>query len=139
MRKNRKFTIEEKQFVRENYKDLTRKELCEILKAQRYQIDWIIKRLGLTRTKDKYFSEEQDKFIEDNYKTKRLSEIARVLNKSFNGVRYRVMKLGLINEPQTISKATRKPKEEPKKTFVRPKAEYTNKGYLYLLDKYSPQ
>lgn len=135
MQKKRKFTDEEKRYIKDHYKTVPLVEICKELSARKNQIDWQVKILGLTRSKDSQFTKEQDKFIASKIKAHGIAEIARMMNRSFNGVRYRVIKLGLKDK---IIRTSRKPKEEPKKVIIRPKAEYTNKGYLYLLDKYSP-
>lgn len=135
MADRRIFTVEEKKFIQDNYRAVPLVQMCVILNASKNQIDWQIRKLGLKRFKELDYK-EHDSFIASKVKTHNVTDIAKMMNRSFNYVLYRLKKMGLEDK---VIKTPRKPREEPKKIFIRPKAEYTNiGGYLYLLDKYSP-
>ena len=90
-------TEEEKQFILDNYKTMTKKELVKALNRDYSTIRrWMIN-LGLEYTARKRFiTEEEKQFILDNYKTMNIAEIAKELNRD-----YKFIKKFLVNNNLT--------------------------------------
>ena len=94
---SRYVTEEEKQFILDNYKTMTKKELVKALNRDYSTIRrWMID-LGLEYTPRKRFiTEEEKQFILDNYKTMNIAEIAKELNRD-----YKFIKKFLVNNNLT--------------------------------------
>ena len=94
---SRYVTEEEKQFILDNYKTMTKKELVKALNRDYSTIRrWTIN-LGLEYTPRKRFiTEEEKQFILDNYKTMNIAEIAKELNRD-----YKFIKKFLVNNNLT--------------------------------------
>ncbi len=61
----RKWTEEDKQFLKENYQKMTNKELAEHFNLTPGGIGYQLKKLGLKR--DRKWTDEKDKFLMNNY------------------------------------------------------------------------
>ena len=110
---SRYVTEEEKQFILDNYKTMTKKELVKALNRDYSTIRrWMIS-LGLEYTPRKRFiTEEEKQFILDNYKTMNIAEIAKELNRD-----YKFIKKFLVNNNLT-SKRHRMHFTEEEKQFI---------------------
>jgi hypothetical protein len=120
----RKFTDEERQYLKDNYTKKTVKELMKELDRPKGTIVSTASRMGITREVC------YDDFIRKNYPQKTFREIAIEIKKGEKYVRRRARVMNLY-KPK--GKAIVKPKK-----IQRPPAEYTNiGGHLFLLNKYS--
>jgi hypothetical protein len=99
-RVNKRWSEEEIEFIRENYKKLTVKEIADELKRTPRGVRGKIERIGiklepLKRNQKYKWTKEDVKFIKDNYKVLTDKKIAKKINKSKAAVCRKRLNLGL--------------------------------------------
>lgn len=128
----RRFTPDEKKFIIENHATLSNLELRSALNLEKWQLDYLVRTLGLSHTKKKHVTNDQIKFIADNIRSTTVPEICEKTGRQPRIVYYYLKKLGI--EIKEIPKVRKKPEQ---KKIQRPPAIYDNKGHIYLINKYS--
>lgn len=83
------------EFIKNNYKDMTKKELASKLGITYNQVEWIMKKLNLRHYKSIKYTDEEIQFIKNNYPTKGSKYCAEKLNRSINAINKKIKKLGL--------------------------------------------
>lgn len=94
--KHAKFTKEEIDYLQENYKKLSQKEIAFDLARSVKSVESQLRKLDLKKTPD--WTDEQTQFLIINHKTLSLKKLAKKINKSENAVKIKKTRLGLCKK-----------------------------------------
>ena len=96
MERGRKYTQEEDDFLRKNYKNMTRKEVAKKLGRTEPSIKKRLIVLGITKEKLNMsnWTKEEDDYLIENYEKLSSHEIAELLNRTEGAVKSRFRILG---------------------------------------------
>ena len=83
------------EFIKENYKKMTKKEMANLLHITYNQVEWIMKKNKLTHYKSIKYSEDELDFIKNNYPKYGSKYCANELNRSENAINKKIKKMGL--------------------------------------------
>ena len=93
------YTDKEIQFVRNNYKTMTMKQMAEILQINQCHIKNIMNELGLSKQRHRKWTEVEIQYIKENYEKMTADEIGVKLNRSRVSVYGQIKRLNLTKEP----------------------------------------
>ena len=96
MIKIRNYTNENIEYIKNNYNELTTKQIAQVLNKSESSIYNAIRKLGLKKQIHKSWSDAENLFLEENYLNMSNSELAKTLNRSFNSISTQLDKLNLV-------------------------------------------
>lgn len=82
-------------YLKENYMNLSYKEIGNVVNKTPKQVQSKVYLLGLSKRKGDWWSEEQIQFLKENYMSLSYKEISNILNKTKSAVQTKLKKLGL--------------------------------------------
>lgn len=94
----RNYTNEELEYIKNNYNNMTIKELSAQINKSESSISNAIRKLGLIKQVHNKWSEEENQYLTDNYEIKTAEEIATYLNRTTASVIAQVDRLGLTKQ-----------------------------------------
>jgi len=92
------WSLAEKEYLRENFENLTYKELSKYLKKNQNSISYMSRKLGLKKEVQNLWSDFEINYLKDNYKTSLLKNIAKSLNRSYYSVNAKAQDLLLSKD-----------------------------------------
>lgn len=104
----KKWTEEEEQFLRDNYRSMSNSKLAKALGRTKHSVDGRIKKLNLKRRAKRKPSEsrrwtvEEDAFLESNYMNMPHAKIAKALNRTVPSIRMRCKGLGFTKSSPSM-------------------------------------
>lgn len=145
------FTAKEVDYILANHMTKDHRQIGKDLGRNANHIYNKMREMGVFNPAVKKFTDQEDLFIINNCSRLTFKEMAVHLKRSRATIagRYYILREKYALQKRIIKdkepvKSKPEPKQEKKiikfqepKPFVRPKAEYSNKGYEYLLNKYS--
>lgn len=101
---NKRWTEEEINILKENYKTLFYKDIAKMIKRTPDAIKIKARELKLKkdRTLSKMWSKEDDKFLINNYSKIKIDNIVSILNKNRTAIKSRASRIGLLGNPRTL-------------------------------------
>lgn len=90
------YTDEELEFIKDNYTNMTNKELSNCLNKNIDSINYVVKKMGLIKQPHKPWAEEDDKYLIDHYIEFSSEQIAKHLKRTVPSINARRDSLGLI-------------------------------------------
>ena len=90
------YTNEEINYIKDNFENMTTKQLASNLNKKESSIYNAIRKLGLKKQTHKPWSEEENDFLKENYLNMTNSEIAKKLGRSFNSISAQLDRLNLV-------------------------------------------
>lgn len=94
----RKWTEKDSEYIRENYKEKTDKELADELGKSRQSVCERRLRMGLNKRKGgekRKWTEKEKQYVRENYKEKTDKELAEEINRTINSICQQRLKMGL--------------------------------------------
>ncbi|HEA46219.1 MAG TPA: hypothetical protein ENH99_00360 [Candidatus Pacearchaeota archaeon] len=101
-----KWSKQEKEYIKDNYKYKTQKEIAKELKRSISSIKGTIRRLNLTEPN--FWTKEEETYLKENYKKGNMKEIIQVLHRSEYGIIWKTRKLKLKLDTDVFSKRCKK-------------------------------
>lgn len=96
MIKIRNYTQQELEYIKENYNDMTIKELAVKLNKTEGSVNNATRKMGLIKQPHRSWTQTEIQYLKDNYIEKTSEEIAQYLNRSVHSINAERDKLGLI-------------------------------------------
>ena len=96
MIKIRNYTSEDLDFIKENYSNLTTKQIANRLHKTESSVYNAIRKMGLKKQVHKAWSEEEIQFLSDHYLVMTNEELAKKLGRSFNSISAQLDRMGLV-------------------------------------------
>lgn len=90
------YTNEEINYIKDNFENMTTKQLASNLNKKESSIYNAIRKLELKKQTHKPWSEEENDFLKENYLNMTNSEIAKKLGRSFNSISAQLDRLNLV-------------------------------------------
>lgn len=90
------YTQEELEYIKENYCNMTLKEIANKLNKSEGSICNAARKMGIIKQPHKVWSEEEIQYLKDNYIDKTSEEISKYLNRSVVSINAERDKLGLV-------------------------------------------
>lgn len=83
------------EYIKLNYKTMTKNEMANKLGVSYNKVDWLMRKLHLTKYSSITYSNEELKFIKDNYSIYGSRYCALKLNRSENAINKKIKNMGL--------------------------------------------
>src|SRR5574344_1871695 len=83
------------EFIKANYKNMSKKEMANILGLRYNQLDWEMRKMNVRRYHSTKYTDYEIQFIIKNYPNKGSKYCANTLNRSVNAINKKIKKLGL--------------------------------------------
>jgi len=126
--KTKIWTLKEKQFVIDNYSNMTMEQIAKSLNCKKNQVYYLLQILNIKKAKPKTsnkWSEEQLQLLKDNYRKLSRVKLSKLINQSENNIRNKLIELKLVTN-------------ENKKTCKNPRDDqWTLEEENYLIENYN--
>lgn len=96
MGRNNKLTIEEKEYIKNNYNKYTVRELAKQINRSEATISRVANELGMSKQIHKSWTDDEENYLFNNYLSMTAEELAKNLNRGVVSVRAHLQDLGLI-------------------------------------------
>ena len=83
------------EYIKDNFNKMTKQEMANNLGISYNKVEWLVRKLKLTRYKSKKYTDDELNFIKDNYPKYGSKYCAEKLNRSENAINKKIKKLGL--------------------------------------------
>ncbi len=127
----KKWTKEEEEFIKANYKKYSNKELAEKFGVTESAIQSKLSKMGLTRQKQKKWTKEDEEFLKGNYMNMTDEELAEKLNVTPIAIKRKLNRMGLKRNAVIGYKTTTKEAVSKSENIIKTDAVSSTEAITY--------